>query len=674
MAPSNQRPGFLPSILPSWDLGSLTADLPWADNLGVRVADLVQNAVTDPDPNNPRGLVATSLDGQNGTWQFSTNDGSTWANFAALSDNSATALLGEWVLFDASRSSSPAAQGFLFPNLDLSAPFNLASETVSSSTVLDTTTGNDNSIYAGYSSLTTAGNPVSPTYPSLDRNTGFSLRFGAQVLEEQRTNPNRAGFSVIVLSSDRRGIELGFQQLTGGGNIFAQADGTTANPGGQTNGLFGAAENVAHSIGLATDYRLSIQGDRYRLFANGSQILTGPLRDYSAFSGAIDPYETPNLVFLGDNTTSARAKVSLSRIALQTENRIRFLPNPGFLGTANLGLRAWDGSDGSANGSTTVNVTRPGQTAFSDSVRAATVTVTAPNLPSLAVNDISVLEGDSGTTEALFTISLSSPSSRPVSVGYQLESGTALAGEDFTPLSAGRLSFAAGETSKTVSVAILGDRLAEPSETLSLQLAGAVNASLAKSRGSATIQNDDNPTGDPSAPPLRLVGTARRDRLRGLDGNDTILGRAAADRLWGGAGNDLLNGGSGNDLLAGEAGDDRLLGGAGNDELTGGTGNDRLLGGAGRDRFRFTNLDQRLDQIADFKPADDLIDLRPLLSQPAFGGSRASKTRYLRMVRLGNSTQVQIDADGKGKGTAFTPLAVLTGVSPAQLRPENVLL
>ncbi|MFM7425882.1 MAG: Calx-beta domain-containing protein [Elainella sp.] len=659
---ANQRPGFLNGVVPN--LGELPVELPLADNQGVRVADLVRSVVTDPDPNDPRGLAITSQDSQNGSWQFSTNGGAAWSSLGAVSDSNATVLLGEWVLFDPSRGTGPAAQGFVFPNVDLSFPFNLASEAISSSaTLLDTTTGGDNSIYAGYSSLTTAGDKVNPTYPDLDRTAGFSLQFGAQILEEQRTNPNRAGFSVILLSSDKRGIELGFQQAEGG-RIFAQSDGTTPNPAdqsnGQPNGLFVAAESTAHNINLATDYRLTIQGNSYRLFANGSPILTGPLRDYSPFSGAIDPYERPNLVFLGDDTTSARARVSLSRVALQTENRIRFLPNSGFLGTASLGLRAWDGSDGSPNGSTAVNTsvnsTSPGSTAFSPTVQTASVTVTAPDLPSLLVNDITVLEGNSGSTDALFTISLSGPSSRPVSVSYQVVSGTATPGQDYRALPpaalSGTVSFAAGETSKTVPVSVLGDRLAEPTETFSLQLSSAVSARLAKPSGVATIQNDDGSPEDPSpGQPLRLVGTAGRDQLRGQAGNDTLLGLAATDRLWGEAGNDLL------------------LGGQGNDRLTGGTGNDRLRGGAGRDTFRFTSLDDRVDRIEDFEAAKDLIDLRPLLSQPAFGGSRSTKAQFVRLVRLGNSTQIQIDANGSAKGRPFTPLALLTGVLPDQVRP-----
>ncbi|MEP7134154.1 MAG: hypothetical protein ABI904_04395 [Chloroflexota bacterium] len=57
-------------------------------------------------------------------------------------------------------------------------------------------------------------------------------------------------------------------------------------------------------------------GDTYTLTANAIPLLTGPLRDYSAFTGFPDPYEAPNFLFLGDNTTSAQARVRLRFVSV----------------------------------------------------------------------------------------------------------------------------------------------------------------------------------------------------------------------------------------------------------------------------------------------------------------------------------------------------------------------
>ena len=74
-------------------------------------------------------------------------------------------------------------------------------------------------------------------------------------------------------------------------------------------------------------------------------------------------------------------------------------------------------------------------------------------VPSLAINDVTVTEGDSGSVNAVFTVNLSAPSGLPVSVKYATANGTATAGSDYTAKS-GTLTFAAGVTTQTMSVAV----------------------------------------------------------------------------------------------------------------------------------------------------------------------------------------------------------------------------
>jgi hypothetical protein len=114
-------------------------------------------------------------------------------------------------------------------------------------------------------------------------------------------------------------------------------------------------------------------------------------------------------------------------------------------------------------------------------------------VPALAINDVAQNEGNSGTTNATFTVSLSAASGQTVSVNYATANGSATAGSDYT-VTSGTLSFAAGETSKTIAVPVLGDTQNEGNETFVVDLSGVVNATLADNQGSGTINNDDAAT------------------------------------------------------------------------------------------------------------------------------------------------------------------------------------
>jgi subtilisin family serine protease/disulfide oxidoreductase YuzD/DNA-binding cell septation regulator SpoVG/subtilisin-like proprotein convertase family protein len=110
----------------------------------------------------------------------------------------------------------------------------------------------------------------------------------------------------------------------------------------------------------------------------------------------------------------------------------------------------------------------------------------------LRVNDVTVTEGDDGVAVATFTVTLTGPlSADPVTVSYSTSNGTAIGGADFAAAT-GTLTFAPGETTRTVDVLVAGDRVNEANETFNLNLSGAVNATVADAQGVATIANDDD--------------------------------------------------------------------------------------------------------------------------------------------------------------------------------------
>ena len=119
--------------------------------------------------------------------------------------------------------------------------------------------------------------------------------------------------------------------------------------------------------------------------------------------------------------------------------------------------------------------------------QAVSATVAGPAVtPSLSVADVSATEGSA----VVFTVSLSPSSTDQVTVAYATSGGTATSGTDFTAAS-GTLTFAANETSKTVSVATTDDSTDEENETLTLALSSPTNATLGTATATGTINDDD---------------------------------------------------------------------------------------------------------------------------------------------------------------------------------------
>ncbi|MDQ3737985.1 MAG: hypothetical protein M3337_02305 [Actinomycetota bacterium] len=110
--------------------------------------------------------------------------------------------------------------------------------------------------------------------------------------------------------------------------------------------------------------------------------------------------------------------------------------------------------------------------------------------PALRISDARLLEGDTGTRSARFTVRLSAASGKTVAVRYGTQNGSALAGSDYNARSAS-LTFSPGQTVKTVTAAARGDRRREPAETFFVNLFRPANAAIADRQGRGTILNDD---------------------------------------------------------------------------------------------------------------------------------------------------------------------------------------
>ena len=121
---------------------------------------------------------------------------------------------------------------------------------------------------------------------------------------------------------------------------------------------------------------------------------------------------------------------------------------------------------------------------------ASSATVVQQVQPAISINDVTVAEGNAGTSAAVFSIVVSTPSSDTITVVYSTADGTAKAGSDYAAAT-GTVSFAPGETAKTIAVSVNGDVINEPDEIFSVDLTNAVNATIADPQGIGTITNDD---------------------------------------------------------------------------------------------------------------------------------------------------------------------------------------
>ena len=128
--------------------------------------------------------------------------------------------------------------------------------------------------------------------------------------------------------------------------------------------------------------------------------------------------------------------------------------------------------------------------------------------PAISISDVWVTEGNSGQTAAVFTVSLSKPSSHTVTVNFATADHSATAGLDYqaaanggysSPVgsdyqaASGTLTFAPGETTKTITVLVNGDTNPERFESFAVNLSGARHASIAVASGFGYIEDDDAP-------------------------------------------------------------------------------------------------------------------------------------------------------------------------------------
>jgi methionine-rich copper-binding protein CopC len=160
-----------------------------------------------------------------------------------------------------------------------------------------------------------------------------------------------------------------------------------------------------------------------------------------------------------------------------------------------------------------VNLSNPRFATISDGQGVGTIVNDDNPVPGLSINDVTVAEGNSGTTTATFTVTLSSPAAAPVTFDIATANGTAVAPGDYTAKSVTGAAIPVGQQTYSFSVTVVGDIDVESDETFSVDITNVSGATTADGTGIGTITNDDTAGGGGGLPSLSISDPS------GLEGN-----------------------------------------------------------------------------------------------------------------------------------------------------------
>ena len=128
--------------------------------------------------------------------------------------------------------------------------------------------------------------------------------------------------------------------------------------------------------------------------------------------------------------------------------------------------------------------------------------------PTVSIGNVSLKEGNSGTTAFKFVVSLSAASGAAATVQYATADAAATTADSDYVAASGTLTFAPGQTKQTITVAVNGDTKYEANETFTVNLSSPAGANIATGKGTGTIQNDDKP-------PVLTIGNATATQQSG---------------------------------------------------------------------------------------------------------------------------------------------------------------
>lgn len=293
----------------------------------------------------------------------------------------------------------------------------------------------------------------------------------------------------------RHGVNVVASSNSWGGGGYSSALHSAIIRGAKAGILFvGAAGNNASNNDVSANYPSNystLQGTSTTTAASYEAVIavaaltsTGGLASYSNYGATTVDIAAPGSGI--NSTLPGNTYGSYSGTSMAT---------PHVTGTVALYAAAYPSATAAQMRQAILGTARPtasvsGLTATGGRLDVAAALNVAPPV-GISITGGSIVEGNAGITQLAFTVSLSVAAAESVTVNFATGGGTATAGSDYVAQSSS-LTFAPGETSKTILVDVIGDTTFESNETFGVTLSGAsANARVQTASATGTITNDD---------------------------------------------------------------------------------------------------------------------------------------------------------------------------------------
>ncbi len=349
---------------------------------------------------------------------------------------------------------------------------------------------------------------------------------GPGSITEGDSGASLAAFTVTLSSAGSVAVKVGYRTSNGSatsGSDYASTRGTLTIAAGATSGVIYVPVYGDTTYESDETFGLTLTSTSKGTLASSSKSAVTTLVNDDAVPPTVS-LTGPSSVTEGDSGSSVVTYTLSLSSAAATDVAVVYATSNGTATTGDYASTSGTMTIAAGATSGTIDIPIYGDTVYEgnetfslslSSATNATVSSTAKSVITTITNDeavpptvsltgpASLVEGNSGSTDATYTVSLSAASATDVKVVYATSNGTATAGSDYASTS-GTLTIAAGATSGTIAVPVYGDATYESNETLTLTLSSATNGILSSTAKSLTTTITDD---EPVPPTVTLAGT-----------------------------------------------------------------------------------------------------------------------------------------------------------------------